>query len=141
MTIYSVQLPENLYRLLQRQAAAERRSVDEWVQQSLTRQLPPIVPIEDELPLLLREELQAMEHLSDAALWALARSTLTAEQLNEMDQLHEKANEGTLTKGAEMRRKTLLLEYEETVLRRAHAAVLLKSRGYDLSDPSILYQP
>lgn len=138
MTLYSVELPENLYRLLQRQAAAERRSVDEWVQQSLSRQLPPSVAVENELPYLLQEELRAMEHLSDSTLWALARSTVSPEQLDEMDQLREKAEQGELTTSEKKRRETLLREYEETVLRRAHAAVLLKSRGFDLSDPSVL---
>jgi CRISPR/Cas system-associated endonuclease Cas1 len=104
-------------------------------------QLSSTVSIEDDLPSPLREELQAMEYLSDPALWALARSTLTTEQLAEMDYLREKANEEILTEEEEAQRKALLREYEETVLRRAHAAVLLKSRGYDLSDPTILYQP
>lgn len=107
--------------------------------QSRLHQLSPMVSLEDSLPTPLREELQAMEYLSDPALWALARSTLTTEQLAEMDQLREKANEGILTKEEEAQRKALLQEYEETVLRRAHAAVLLKTRGYDLSDPTILH--
>ncbi len=79
-----------------------------------------------------------MEHLSDAALWSLARSTLSSEQLAEMDRLHNIAQERPLTSDENARQQDLLREYDETVLRRAHAAMLLMSRGYDLSDPKVL---
>jgi hypothetical protein len=138
MALYTVQLPESLYRKLQRQAAAEHRSVDELVSRTLSRQIPPAVPVEDDLPPLLREELGAMEHLSDTALWLLARSRLTDEQLAELDHFSWLAKERALTIGEQARQDALLQEYNETVLRRAHAAMLLSSRGYDMSDPAVL---
>jgi len=141
MTLYTINVPENLYRRLQRQAGVERRSIDELVRQTLSRQLPPAVPVEDDLPSSLREELLAMEHLSDAALWSLARSTLSSEQLVEMDRLRDIAKERPLAPDEKTRQQDLLWEYDETILRRAHAAMLLSSRGYDLSDPKVLQQP
>lgn len=138
MTVYTVQLPESLYRRLQQQATAEQRSIDDLVRQTLSRQLPPAVPVEDDLPPSLREELLAMEHLSDSSLWSLARSTLLPEQLAEMDLLRETKEERPLNPNEMARQQDLLREYDETVLRRAHAAMLLSSRGYDLSDPNIL---
>jgi len=141
MTLYTVNVPENLYRRLQQQASVERRSVDELVRQSLSRQLPPAVPVEDDLPTALREELLAMAQLSDAALWVLARSTLPPEQVAEMDALREMAAERPLTPDEQARQQDLLRAYDEAILRRAHAAMLLSSRGYDLSDPSVLQQP
>ncbi|MBK8903777.1 MAG: hypothetical protein IPM53_21530 [Anaerolineaceae bacterium] len=138
MTLYTVQLPENLYRRLQQQASAEQRSIEDLVRQTLSRQLPPAVPVEDDLPPSLREELLAMEHLSDAALWSLARSTLLPEQLAEMDMLRDTKQERVLTPEETNRQQDLLRAYDETVLRRAHAAMLLNSRGYELTDPTIL---
>lgn len=138
MTLYTVQLPENLYRRLQQQASAEQRSIEDLIRQTLSRQLPPAVPVEDDLPPALREELLAMEHLSDAALWSLARSTLLPEQLAEMDLLRDTKQERSLTPEETDRQQDLLRAYDETVLRRAHAAMLLNSRGYELTDPTIL---
>jgi hypothetical protein len=38
----------------------------------------------------------------------------------------------------ELKQKQFLLrEYDETILRRAHAAMLLQTRGFDVSDPVI----
>jgi hypothetical protein len=138
MILYTVRLPENLYRQLKRQAEAEHRSLDDYVQQTLTRQLPSPVPVEDDLPPLLKSELLAMEQLSDTALWALARSVLTDGQLAEMDRLRDVQEVRPLTPQEELSKEALLRDYQETVLRRAHAAVLLQSRGYDMSDPSVL---
>jgi hypothetical protein len=42
---------------------------------------------------------------------------------------------GTDTISADEEEQTLLELYRETALVRAHAAVLLKQRGYDVSDP------
>lgn len=141
MTLYTVTLPENLYRQLKRQADAEHRSVDDYVQQTLSRQIPSPIPVEDDLPMLLKSELQAMEQLSDTALWAIARSVPTNEQLAEMDRLRDLQEERPLTPEETVNRESLLREYQEIVLRRAHAAVLLQSRGYDMSDPSVLLRP
>ena len=137
VTLYTVQLPENLYHRLQKQAAIEKRPVDELVQKALTRQLPPAVPVEDDLPSLLRDELLAMAQLSDGVLWQLARSTMSNTQLAELDQLSTKPPESLSADEVE-RKQALLHEYDETILRRAHAAMLLQSRGFDLSNPSVL---
>ena len=141
MTLYTVNVPEKLYRRLQQQATTERRSVDDLVRHSLSRQMPPAVPVEDDLPPALRAELLAMEQLSDAALWSLARSAISPEQLAQMDDLRAIVNERARTPDENAQQQNLLREYDETVLRRAHAAMLLASRGYDLSDPSVLERP
>lgn len=140
MTLYTVNVPEKLYRRLQKQAIAEHRSIDDLVRHSLSRHIPPTVSVEDDLPSELRAELLAMGQLSDAALWLLARSTMSPEQLAEMDELRAIVNERDFTPDENVRQQNLWREYDETILRRAHAAMLLNSRGYDLSDPKILQQ-
>lgn len=138
MSVYSVNLPEDLFRRLQKQAAYERRTVDDLVQRVLVRQLPAAVTVEDDLPPLLKAELLAMAQLSDAALWALARSSIPADQLYDMTILEDDAGERELTAEEQLRQAELLRQYDEVILRRAHAAVLLQSRGYDMSDPRVL---
>ena len=66
---------------------------------------------------------------------------MSPEQLAQMDDLRAIANERDLTPDENAQQQNLLREYDETVLRRAHAAMLLASRGYDLSDPSVLERP
>lgn len=79
-----------------------------------------------------------MQDLSDAALWSLARSTLTETKQNELAQLNEIAGERSLTATEQARQQTLLNEYNEIILRRAHAATLLQARGHDMSNPLVL---
>jgi hypothetical protein len=135
---HTVTISDSLYRRLQQQARASRQSVDELVQETLIRQLPPSVPIEEDLPTHLQAELEAMSALSDIALWAVARSTLPVAQQETLAQLNLSEQQRPLTKNELEQRDRLLILYEETVLRRSHAAILLKSRGYDISDPSVL---
>lgn len=138
MSLYSISVPETLYQKLKKQADSQKKSLDDLVQQALARQLPPAVPVEDDLPTLLRDELLAMEHLSDASLWQIARSTMETSQIEQMDQFGELQHERAVTIKEQQEIDALLLEYDETVLRRAHAAMLLSGRGFDMSDPSLL---
>lgn len=138
MALHTISLPDSLYQRLEQQAKKTQNSIDDWVQQTLSRNLPPLVQVEDDLPVHLRVELLAMESLSDMALWSLARITLSEKQLAEWDRLHDLAQERELTSAEEQSRQQLSQLYDETILRRSHAAMLLHSRGYDLSDLTTL---
>ncbi len=135
---HSIVLSTDLYSQLERQAQPLRRSVTEWVVEIVKRKIAPSVKVEDDLPPWLQAELQAMQALSDAALWALARSMMLKTQQDELSRLNETSHERPLTAAEQQRQRALLNEYDETILRRAHAAVLLKARGYDMSDPEVL---
>ncbi len=135
---HTVTISDSLYRQLQQQAKASRQSVDELVRETLTRQLPPSVPIEEDLPARLQTEFMAMSALSDIALWAVARSTLPPDQQEMLAKLNWSGQQRQLTVSEQEQQERLLALYEETVLRRSHAAILLKARGYDISDPAIL---
>jgi hypothetical protein len=119
---YHVSISESLYRQLKNRAQLSRRTVDEWVEETVKRKMQPPVDVEDDLPPWLQAELHAMQDLSDAALWALAQSTLSEANQNELSHLNETAQERPLTATEQSRQQTLLNEYNETVLRRAHAA-------------------
>jgi hypothetical protein len=131
---YAVTLPEQLYRQVEKQAGQLHRSVDEWVEETLKREIYPSIAVEEDLPPWLKAELEAMAHLSDAVLWAVARSTMPRLEREELATLNEFGQEGVLTPEQEERQRVLLNAYNETILRRAHAALLLQARGYDMSN-------
>jgi hypothetical protein len=72
----------------------------------------------------------------DAALWQAARATMTAEQRARLEELHDQKREHGLGVDEAAEEEALLALYRETLLVRAQAAVLLKQRGYDVSDPT-----
>ena len=76
-----------------------------------------------------------MAYLNDAALWQAARTTMPPEQRNRLATLHDKQQYALLTPEEQAEEQALLTLYRETLLVRAQAAVLLKQRGYDVSDP------
>jgi hypothetical protein len=126
----TVSLPEDLYDQLEARARTAARSVDEMVAQTLARSLPPSA--EPELPPAAQAELQAMEHLSDEALWAIARSTANDDKIALYDLLIERQNAGTLTTEGRRLLTDLREEADALMLRKAHAYALLQSRGYTL---------
>lgn len=138
MTTITLDIPDNLYRQLRRQAQLNRQSVDELAQATLSRFLPAMMAVEADLPLVLQVELNAMEQLSDAALWSLARGQMGSQEQAELAMLGELQGGRELTAVEQQRQNELLEQYDEIVLRRAHAAILLQARGHDLSDTTAL---
>lgn len=129
----TVEIPETLYNHFEAQAQAKKRSVDDWVVDTLSLHAPPTV--EDDLPHRLRAELQAMEVLSDAALWAIGRSKMNEDKVALYDILLERNQlDGLTTEGQELL-STLREEAEYLMIRKAHAYALLQSRGHTI--PSI----
>lgn len=141
MTTVTLNIPENLYQQLRRQALANKQSVDELAQQTLSRFLPAMLEIEDDLPPKLQDELKAMEQLSNAALQSLASGQLGGKELDELEQLRESQKVRSLTDQEKQQQEKLLTLYDELLLRRSHAAVLLQARGLDLSDSTYLQTP
>jgi len=126
----TLNLPEQLYERLETQARTATRSVDEVVVQTLARGLPPVV--EKDLPPALQAELEAMEHLSSEALWRIAESTMNRDKVALYDMLLERHQAGDLTPEGREWLIRLRKEAEALTLRKAHAYVLLQSRGYEL---------
>ncbi len=81
-----------------------------------------------------------MAYFNDAALWQAARSTMAPEQRARLAALHDKQQRSGLDPKEKADEQALLALYDETLLVRAQAAVLLKQRGYDVADPA-QFQP
>ncbi|HEX5416427.1 MAG TPA: hypothetical protein VFZ25_12230 [Chloroflexota bacterium] len=79
--------------------------------------------------------LAQLANLNDAALWQAARSTIPVEQRERLAALHNLKQQRPLTDEELVEEQDLLRLYQDTLLIRAQAAVVLKQRGYDVSDP------
>jgi hypothetical protein len=132
----TVELPGTTWEHLQKTARQQRISVSDVVRDLVLRQTSdmPALPPDAE------EELAAFANLSDGVLWLLARTTLSSEEQNELALLNEEAQRRPLTQAEVDRQERLIDSYDRVLVRRAQAASLLKSRGYDLSDPVVLRQ-
>jgi len=131
----TVNLSDILYRRLQRAVARTHRSMD----QVLSDAASALVSDVGTLPTDLQTALAQMAFLNGAALWQAARrSALQPEQQRRLQTLHDKQQRSELTPSEQAEEEALRKLYRETQLVRAHAAVLLKERGYDVTDPAQL---
>lgn len=128
--IITVTVPETMYTQLEVEVRAHARSMDEFITQTLTRTLP--LALEPDLPSSVEAELQAMEHLSDEALWAIARSQANDDKVALYDLLIERQDAGALTSEGKKVLTQLREETDALMVRKAHAFVLLRDRGYPL---------
>jgi hypothetical protein len=127
----TLELPEPIYDQIRRAAEKTQRPINDLLLEAVIAAAPSL----DTPAGPLRSALAQLAYLNDAALWQAARSTMLPAQRERLEALHDKQQrEGLSTE--EAREEQALLElYRETVLVRAQAAVLLKQRGYDTSDP------
>ena len=133
MTLQAItlNLPKTVYERIQRAAEKARRPIDEVLTEAITA----VAPVMDTASEKLRTALAQMAYLNDAALWQAARATMPAKQRERLEALHHQQQYRGLTAKEQAEEQALLGLYRETLLIRAQAAVLLKQRGYDVSDP------
>lgn len=125
----TVELPETLYRQAEETAAAKSLSIEEVLAQSIALSLPPL---EDDLPLGLREELSAMMLLSDDALWDIARSELDEAFQSRLEALFATREERPLTSQEEMDLYAVLAKIESHMVKKAESYRLLTRRGFSI---------
>lgn len=127
-------VPAPLYQRVRRTADSMRRSVEDVLLDSVAMALPPLTGLPNEVS----DDLASLAFMNDSALWNVARSLLPAEHHHRMDELLARKGQGRLTAQEQQVLDQLVNDYETLVLRRSQAALLLRHRGYDMSDPSIL---
>jgi hypothetical protein len=125
----TIQVPEVLYRRLERLAALTHRPLESLVVQTLSSSIPPLP---DDLPPPAREALTALEGLNDDALWQVIRGTFPDDHYEQLVELRERYRAGTLLPDEQAFFDRLMQEADLLTLRKAYAAVLLKWRGHRL---------
>jgi len=88
----------------------------------------------DKLPQETTEVLSQLRFLDDEELWQAARTRMFPEQAEQLERLNLKQQREGLTPDEQQERDQLLHCYEQTMLVRAQAAVLLQERGHDVSE-------
>lgn len=128
----TVHVPQSVYERIRRAAEKRHRSVDEMVIEAISAAAPALdAPYDD-----MRAALAQMTYLNDAALWQAARATMPPPMRARLEELHRKRRGAGLTDPEKMETERLEQLYRDTLLVRAQAAVLLKQRHYDVTDPS-----
>lgn len=128
----TLSLSDSVYEQIARAAEKARRPVNDILRDAVAA----IASLGGVAPGRGRDALAQMAYLNDAALWQAARAAMTAEQRARLEYLHDQKREQGLGADEAADEEALLTLYRETLLVRAQAAVLLKQRGYDVSDPT-----
>ena len=135
-TPITIDLPAPIAEQLEEEANRQKVTIRELVRDLVLEHWSGLPSLPDDV----EAELAAFHQLSDDVLWLIARTTLIPEEQKELADLNDEAQFRTLTDNEYNRREALLDSYDRMMVRRAQAAYLLQSRGYDLSDPAILTQ-
>jgi hypothetical protein len=77
-----------------------------------------------------QSELEALTHLSDEALWTLARDQVAQDKQARMHVLMEANSQGTLDETQRAELETLVVQGQRLQVRKAQAAALLTERGH-----------
>jgi hypothetical protein len=130
MSDYTVSIPETLYNKARQVAEQTARPVDEVILDRLEQSL-------DETPLDLpddeQNELRALAHLSDDALWNMAREQMTSAKQERMQALMDKNSSGSITDDEYSELAQLVEGGQRLTLRKAEAMRLLLDRGYTVT--------
>jgi plasmid stability protein len=125
----TVDIPDTIYRRLERRARDTQRTVEAEVLDVLATAIPT-----EELPEDLAQAVAQLAFLDDAALWAAARNRLAADTAARLEELHQKRQREGLTESESQALAALVRLYERTLLIRVEAAALLRQRGHDVTD-------
>jgi hypothetical protein len=125
----TVTLPEDISTRVRQIAETTSQSVEQIVLdhlKSLTIQLPSL-PVDDQV------ELDALHHLSDDALWTIAREQVPDATQARAHTLMERNSRGTITDAEAAELGKLVQRADRVMLRKAEAATILRERGFVFS--------
>lgn len=124
-----VSLPESLYLRLQQVAQATQQSLTDVLLHAVEVGSPPNW---EEAPAEFQADLASLDRLNDEALWQIARSQRTEADMVQHQLLLDKNAAGTLTEAERQELTRLRTEADRFMLRKGHAAALLRWRGHRL---------
>lgn len=124
-----IELPRQVYRRLEKLAAATNQSFDSVLLQTIRGNMPPLL---EDAPLTLRAEFGSLLRLKDDALWAVARAPQNQTQWRRHQRLLKKNAEHALTPREQSELEQLRVESDQAVLRKSFALAILKWRGHSL---------
>ncbi|KPQ32434.1 MAG: Uncharacterized protein family (UPF0184) [Phormidesmis priestleyi Ana] len=126
----SLQLPEKLHQRLVNTAQAMGRPLEAVILHAIAVGSPPNC---DDVPEEYQPELAMLDKLEDSALWQIARAQKSRADMERYDELLEHNRESRLSESEQLELLRLRQESEQFMLRKAHAASILKWRGHQVS--------
>ncbi len=137
MQTITLQIPSHTYQRVRRVAQTLKHSMEAILSDAIATGLAPFY----DLPSAIVDEFRSLVFFSDTDLWKVARGRLPQKHYQQMDTLLALKGQGKITAAEQAELAQLLEEYQVFILRKGQAAVLLQRRGFDMSDPAVLYQP
>jgi len=133
MSDYTLTVPEAVYSRARQIAEETSQKVDEVLLDHL-KTLPahPALPPDEEA------ELEALKHLSDDALWTIAREQLADDLAARMAILMDKNSLGTISSDEYRELENLVDRGQRLMLRKSEAAALLTRRGYTVTPKDLM---
>jgi len=131
----TLQLPEALYVRLQQTAQATQQSLETTLLRVLQVGSPPTW---ETAPAEFQADLAALDRLDDAALWRIARYHAAATQMERYQELLDTNADAVLSSSEKEELHQLRTEMDRAMLRKVHAAALLRWRGHQLPPPEQL---
>lgn len=127
-----IELPDETVVRYQQGAAAARKPLEEFLVDRLKEAAPPYSAI---ATLPFDRELDGLNRLSDADLWIVTRESLNNDEQNSYDELLEKNQLAYLSPEEKIAMEKIGNSARRITLRKSHALMILKWRGYTLPAP------
>ena len=125
----TVSLPEDVYLRLEQVARGTKQSLADVLLYAVKIGSPPSW---EDVPAEFQADLAALDRLNDDALWQIARSQQTEADMVRYQALLDKNANESMTESERLELTQLRVEADRFMLRKAHAAALLRWRGHQL---------
>ncbi|WP_434046778.1 MULTISPECIES: hypothetical protein [Sorangium] len=125
-------LPEALYQRLRGTALATRQPLEAVMLRALSLGSPPAW---DDASPEFQVDLACLDKMDDQALWEIAKRHRSEAELARYDELLDRNTQGLLTPAERIELERLRHESDLFMLRKAHAAALLRWRGHAVASP------
>ncbi len=125
----TLDLPESIYLRMEQAAQATKQSINDIFLRVLQVGSPPDWK---DAPAEFQAELAALDRLDDGSLWRIARACKSESDFERYQDLLDRNSEGTITETERGELNSLRREADCFMLRKAHAASLLRWRGHQI---------
>jgi hypothetical protein len=122
-------LPEHLYLRFEQVAKATQQTMTDVLLHAVEVGSPPSW---ENVAAEFQADLAALDRLDDKALWQIARSHQSEDEMSRYEDLLYKNANDALTTAERDELSQLRREADRFMLRKAHAAALLRWRGFQL---------
>ncbi|MCI0713208.1 MAG: hypothetical protein L0154_23835 [Chloroflexi bacterium] len=124
-------IPDHIYEQAQKLAETSGKPIEMILLHELENAFLPPLPEAEEA------ELDALQHLSDEALWTIAREKMPRSQQDRMQHLMDKNNLSELSGAEQAELESLVEQGQRLMLRKGKAAALLTERGHIITTRAI----